>query len=350
MSASSSSATPSPEVSPDVLAPESQDLPHRGRARSVSFASRWSGPILLVAMMVVFTILEPGVFLTESNLLAVVNNQAITAIVALGLLFPLASGVFDISIGGAITLSVISSAAMFNATAGNMPVPVVIVLTLLVGIAAGLVNGLLVIRLSIDPFIVTLGTGSVFLGVSQFIADGKVISEDIPSAFTDLGRGETFGIPNPILLVIVLAVIVFYLLEMTPFGRMIYATGAGREAARLAGVPTNRLLYIAFLSSAFFASLAGLVYVSRIGSGQPDIGAQYLLPAYAAAFLGSTMIKPGRFNVLGLLVGIAILAIGINGLQLRGIPFWVIATFQGGALILAVVFSKIRSGALSGSR
>lgn len=346
MSESSSSAT----HSPDVLAPESQDLPHRGPSRSATFASRWSGPVLLIAMMVVFTILEPGVFLTESNLLAVANNQAITAIVALGLLFPLASGVFDISIGGVITLSVISSASMFQATAGTMPVLLVIALTLLVGLGAGLVNGLLVVRLSIDPFIVTLGTGSVFLGISQYIADGKVIAEDIPTAFTDLGRGETLGIPNPILLVIVLSVIVYYLLELTPFGRMVYATGAGRDAARLAGVPTNRLLYIAFLSSAFFASLAGLVYVSRIGSGQPDVGAQYLLPAYAAAFLGSTMIKPGRFNVPGLLVGISILAVGINGLQLRGIPFWVIATFQGSALILAVVFSKIRSGAVTGSR
>jgi ribose transport system permease protein len=346
VSESSSSATPSP----DVLAPESQDVPHRGPSRSATFASRWSGPVLLVAMIVLFTILEPGVFLTESNLLAVANNQAITAIVALGLLFPLASGVFDISIGGVITLSVISSATMFQATSGNLPVPLVIVLTLLVGMAAGLANGLLVIRLSIDPFIVTLGTGSVFLGISQYIADGKVVAEDIPAAFTDLGRGETFGVPNPILLVIVLSLIVFYLLELTPFGRMVYATGAGRDAARLAGVPTNRLLYIAFLSSAFFASLAGIVYVSRIGSGQPDVGAQYLLPAYAAAFLGSTMIKPGRFNVPGLLVGISILAIGINGLQLRGIPFWVIATFQGGALILAVVFSKIRSGAVTGSR
>ena len=346
MSESSSSATPSP----DVLAPESQDVPHRGPSRSATFASRWSGPVLLLAMIVLFTLLEPGVFLTESNLLAVANNQAITAIVALGLLFPLASGVFDISIGGVITLSVISSATMFQATSGQMPVPLVIALTLLVGMGAGLVNGLLVIRLSIDPFIVTLGTGSVFLGISQYIADGKVVAEDIPAAFTDLGRGETFGVPNPILLVIILALIVFYLLELTPFGRMVYATGAGRDAARLAGVPTNRLLYIAFLSSAFFSSLAGIVYVSRIGSGQPDVGAQYLLPAYAAAFLGSTMIKPGRFNVPGLLVGISILAIGINGLQLRGIPFWVIATFQGGALILAVVFSKIRSGAVTGSR
>ncbi|RVW07436.1 ABC transporter permease [Prescottella agglutinans] len=297
---------------------------------------------MLLAMIIGFTIALPGVFLTSSNLVAVVNNQAIAAIVALGLLFPLAAGVFDISIGGVITLSVISSASMFQATSGRMPVIAVIVITLLAGSLAGFVNGILVVRLQIDPFIVTLGTGSVFLGISQLIANGKAVSEDIPTAFTDLGRGEVFGIPNPIVCVVVLAVVVYYVLEHTPLGRMIYATGAGREASRLAGVPTERILYLAFCASAFCAALAGLVYTARIGTGQPDVGGQYLLPCYAAAFLGSTMIKPGRFNVAGLLVGLAIIAVGINGLQLWGIPFWVISTFQGGALVLAVVLTKIR--------
>ncbi len=337
MSESSSSATQDRELAPRQ--PVASDDPTRG---GVSWLNRWMGPLLLLALMVVFTIASPGVFLTSSNLLAVVNNQTVTAVVALGLLFPLAAGVFDISIGGVITLSVIVSAFTFQQTAGAMPVPLAILITLLVGVAAGLVNALLVVRLSIDPFIVTLGSGSVFLGMSQLIANGQVISKDIPKSFTDLGRGETLGIPNPIVLVIVLAVVVYYVLEMTPLGRTIYATGFGREPARLAGVPTSRILVLCFVASALCASVAGLLYTSRIGTGQPDVGAQYLLPSYAAAFLGSTMIRPGRFNVPGLLVGLAILAVGINGLQLQGIPFWVISTFQGGALILAVVLTKLR--------
>lgn len=329
---------------PDASAPDADaDRPRTGRSFGAnSLAAKWAGPMLLVAMFVVFTIGLPGVFLTSSNLLAVVNNQAIAAIVALGLLFPLAAGVFDISIGGVITLSVVASASMFQATTGKMPVVLVIAVTLLVGLLAGFANGVLVVRLNIDPFIVTLGTGSVFLGLSQLVANGKAVSENIPSSFTDLGRGELFGIPNPIIVVIVLALVVYYVLEQTPLGRMIYATGAGREASRLAGVPTDRILYLAFAVSAFCAALAGLVFTSRVGTGQPDVGGQFLLPCYAAAFLGSTMIKPGRFNVAGLLVGLAILAIGINGLQLWGIPFWVISTFQGGALVLAVVLTKIR--------
>ncbi|WP_183407906.1 ABC transporter permease [Nocardioides marmoriginsengisoli] len=328
------------------LAAEVADGPTRARARRFSagnLVERWAGPAILVALMVTFTIASPGIFLTSSNLLAVVNNQTIAAVVALGLLFPLASGVFDISIGGVITLSVIVSAWMFQSTEGSMPVALVILLTLAVGATAGLINAFLVVKLKIDPFIVTLGSGSVFLGISQLIANGQVISKDIPDGYTKLGRGELLGVPNPIVLVIVLALVVFYVLEYTPLGRMVYATGAGREPARLAGVPTDRILFLAFVISAVCASLAGLLYTSRIGTGQPDVGGQYLLPCYAAAFLGSTMIKPGRFNVLGLLVGLGILAIGINGLQLEGIPFWMISTFQGGALILAVVFAKVRT-------
>ena len=312
------------------------------RRHQASLLERFAGPGFLVVMFVVFTALMPDTFPTYNNLIAVVNNQTITAMVALGLLVPLAAGVFDISIGGILTLSVIFSTLMFQTTGGDMPVPVVILLTLGIGILAGLFNGILVVRLGIEPFIVTLGSGSVFIGISQLIANGKVISEHIPSGFTDLGRGEPLGIPAPIIYVVVLAAILGYVFVMTPLGRKIYATGANRDAARLAGVPTDRILYLAFMTSGVCAAAAGLLYAMRIGAGQPEVGAQYLLPAYAAAFLGSTMIKPGRFNVLGLLVGLAIIAIGINGLQLEGIPSWVIPTFQGAALIIAVVLTKVR--------
>jgi ribose transport system permease protein len=312
------------------------------RHSQATLIERFAGPGFLVVMFVVFSAMLPDTFPTYNNLIAVANNQTITALVALGLLVPLAAGVFDISIGGILTLSVILSTLLFQSTGGDMPVPVVILATLGVGILAGLFNALLVVRLGIEPFIVTLGSGSVFLGISQLIANGKVISEHIPQGFTDLGRGEPLGIPAPLIYVGVLALILGYVFVMTPLGRKIYATGANREASRLAGVPTDRILYLAFMTSGVCAAAAGLLYAMRIGAGQPEVGSQYLLPAYAAAFLGSTMIRPGRFNVLGLLIGLAIIAIGINGLQLKGIPSWVIPTFQGAALILAVVLTKLR--------
>lgn len=331
-----------PQLAEPALAEGEPAKSPPSRRSQATLVERFAGPALLVAMFVAFSAMLPDTFPTYNNLIAVANNQTITALVALGLLVPLAAGVFDISVGGILTLSVILSTLLFQSTTGEMPVPVVILATLLVGILAGLFNAILVVRLGIEPFIVTLGSGSVFIGISQLIANGKVISEHIPQGFTDLGRGEPLGIPAPLIYVGVLALILGYVFVMTPLGRKIYATGANREASRLAGVPTDRILYLAFMTSGVCAAAAGLLYAMRIGAGQPEVGAQYLLPAYAAAFLGSTMIRPGRFNVLGLLIGLAIIAIGINGLQLNGIPSWVIPTFQGAALILAVVLTKLR--------
>ena len=331
-----------PQLAEPALAEGEPAKSPPSRRSQATLVERFAGPALLVVMFALFAALLPDTFPTYNNLIAVANNQTITALVALGLLVPLAAGVFDISVGGILTLSVILSTLLFQSTAGDMPVPVVILATLLVGILAGLFNAILVVRLGIEPFIVTLGSGSVFIGISQLIANGKVISEHIPKGFTDLGRGEPLGIPAPLIYVGVLALVLGYVFVMTPLGRKIYATGANREASRLAGVPTNRILYLAFMTSGVCAAAAGLLYAMRIGAGQPEVGAQYLLPAYAAAFLGSTMIRPGRFNVLGLLIGLAIIAIGINGLQLNGIPSWVIPTFQGAALILAVVLTKLR--------
>jgi len=313
------------------------------RKRSASFFERYGGVVLLAAMILLFTVTLPGKFLTYNNLIAVVSNQTIGGIVALGLLLPLAAGVFDISIGGVITLSVVLVTWLFQTTGGDMPIPLAILITLIAGLAAGSVNAGLVVIAKVDPFIATIGTSSVFLGISELIANGETIAHNIPHAFTTIGRTEIFEVPITTVYLIVLALIVWYVLDHTPFGRNLYATGAGREAARLSGVPTRRIIFTTFLVSALFATIAGVVYGSRLGSGPPNTGASYLLPAYASAFLGSTMIKPGRFNVPGLIVALFIVAVGINGLQLYGIPFWVVDTYQGVVLIVAVVLARTKT-------
>jgi ribose transport system permease protein len=313
------------------------------RKRSASFFERYGGVVLLAAMIVLFTVTLPGKFLTYDNLISVVSNQTIGGIVALGLLLPLAAGVFDISIGGVMTLAVVLVTWLFQTTGGGMPIPLAIVITLLAGIAAGGLNAGLVVFAKVDPFIATIGTSSVFLGLSEVIANGETIAHNIPHAFTSIGRTEIFEVPITTVYLIVLALIVWYVLDHTPFGRNLYATGAGREAARLSGVPTSKIIFITFLASALFATIAGVVYAARLGSGPPNTGASYLLPAYASAFLGSTIIKPGRFNVPGLIVALFIVAVGINGLQLYGIPFWVVDTYQGVVLIVAVVLARTKT-------
>jgi ribose transport system permease protein len=313
------------------------------KKRPTNALERYAGVGLLVALIVIFWITLPGTFMSWDNLVGVVANQAIAGIMALALLMPLAAGAFDISIGGMMTLAVVVVTNLFQSTNGKIPIPLAILITLGVGVVVGCVNGLLVVGAKVDPFIATLGTSTVLLGLSELVANGTTISLNIPSRFTALSRHTVGRIPVTIFYVAVLAVIVWYVLEYTPLGRKIYATGFGREAARLSGVRTGRIVFGMFIASAVLASLAGVVYGARLGSGPPNAGAAYLLPAFAAAFLGSTMIKPGRFNVIGLLVAVLIVAVGTNGLQLYGIPFWVVDVFQGGALIVAVVLARLRS-------
>jgi ribose transport system permease protein len=334
--------TPTQEASSSQLLRRLMGTPDGDEPRRHSLLERYGGLGLLALMIVVFSITLPGKFLTYDNLIGVVSNQTIGGIMALALLLPLASGVFDISIGGAMTLAVVLVTWLFQTTDGNMPIPLAIVITLAAGLIIGVVNGTLVIKARVDPFIATIGVSSVLLGLSEVIANGTTISQNIPSAFTDLGRTFVAKVPLTLAYVTVVALLLWYLLEQTPFGRRVYATGAARDAARLAGVKTDRIIFLSFLASAVLASLAGVVYGARIGAGPPNVGGNYLLPAFAAAFLGSTMIRPGRFNVPGLVVALFIVAIGINGLQLYGIPFWITDLYQGTVLIVAVVVARAR--------
>jgi ribose transport system permease protein len=304
---------------------------------------RYGGLLVLVVMFIVFSATLSGTFPTYGNLIGVVSDQTIGGIMALSLLLPLAAGVFDISIGGSMTLAVVLVTWLFQTTKGGIPIPVAILITLAVGVVIGCANGLLVVKAKIDPFIATIASSSVLLGISEAIANGTTISFDIPNSFTDLGRNYVWKLPVTLIYMLVVAAVIWYILDHTPFGRRVYATGAGREAARLAGVRTNRAIFISLIASATLASLAGVIYGAQIGSGPPNVGSNFLLPAYAAAFLGSTMIKPGRFNVPGLVLALFVVAIGINGLQLYGLPFWIVDIYQGLILIVAVVIARARA-------
>jgi ribose transport system permease protein len=319
-----------------------KDLSDSSRSRTSLF-ERYAGLGFLVVLFGALSILLPGKFLTHSNVIAVIDTQVATAIVALGLLAPLAAGAFDISVSGVMTLAVVVSTALFADTHGSMPVALSILISLAVGMVAGVINGALVIGVGIDPFIVTLGSSSLFVALSELISHNQVVADSIPGSFVNLGNDTWLGIPLPVFYAAVLAVIVWYVLSCTPLGRMIYATGNGRETSRLSGIPTNRIIYGCFIFSGLCAAIAGVILAAETGSGQPNLGSSYLLPAYAAAFLGSTIIRPGRFNVVGLLIAIGILAFGVNGLRLDNAPTWVTDGFQGAALIIAVALSKIRS-------
>ncbi|MGC4112283.1 MAG: ABC transporter permease [Nocardioides sp.] len=313
----------------------------RSGRRAAVLLERYGGVIVLLAMIAVFSFLEPVNFPTYENAVGILGSYAISGIVALGLLAPLAAGVFDLSIAGVMTLSVVGVTALFQSTHGKFPVVLAVLCVLVGAIVVGMINGFLVLKIEVDPFIATIGTSAVLVGMSQLIANGTTIVNNIPASFTNFGQANVGKIPVLVFVFAGLALITWYLMTHTPFGPSLYATGAAREATRLAGIRTTRIIVLGFCSSALGAAIAGVLFAAQSGSGPPSVGDGYLLGAYAAAFLGSTMIRPGRFNVGGLIVALLIVGVGVNGLQQVGLPFWVIETFQGSALLLAVALGKL---------
>lgn len=304
--------------------------------RRPHWLTRYSGLVIWAALIVLFGILEPSTFLTTSTLRSVLSNQAITAIMALALLLPLAAGVFDLSIASMMGLSIMLVADFQSH--GMAWVPSVI-LVLGIGLFVGAANAVVVVGLGVDSFIATLGSSSILLAIVEAINGGEQITTGISTKFTDIATAQIFTIALPVFYMLVLGVVLWYVMEYRQAGRYMFATGSNPEAARLAGVRTDRYRAIALLVSATVATLAGVIFLAKIGSASQDSGPPYLLPAFAGAYLGATQIKPGRFNVLGTLIAVFLLATGVEGLQLAGAASWIDDAFNGVALILAVALS-----------
>ena len=177
---------------------------------------------------------------------------------------------------------------------------------------------------------------------------GPSIYQGIPDGFIAFGRTQIAGLPLPVFYMFAAIIVFTYVMGHTPFGRYLYALGGGREAARLAGLDTGRLTIAAFVVAGLMAGIAGVVGTAALGAAHPDVGAQYLLPAFAACFLGATTITPGRFNVPGTVVALFLLAVGITGLQQLGAPLWVGPVFNGLALVVAVGLAVTRGSGRRG--
>lgn len=291
-------------------------------------------PALLVGFIVLFSLLEPDLFFTSDNLRSILLTQAVLAILALATMIPLVLGEFDLSVGANLGLGAILSAGLqVKSGMGFGP-------AILIAIAActlvGLINGLVVVRLKINAFIATLAMSTILGSVVLWYSGGDTLSSGISSSFKSLGHDYLWEIPLPVVYVIVVAVILWYLLEMTPLGRRMYAIGGSSEASRLSGIRVDLITIGAFALTGLIAGLAGVVQSAELGSGNPTIGPSFLLPAFAAAFLGATAIKVGKFNVIGTVLAVLTLQTGITGLQLIGAPYYIEGLFNGFALLIAV--------------
>lgn len=292
-----------------------------------------------IGVIVLFSIWIPDTFLTDTTLKSLASEQAVTAIVALAAVVALSSGVFDLSLGAVLGASVIIAAHLM-VESGMAPIPAV-VLTLLFGVVVGSLTGIMVVVFRVNSFITTLGVSAILTALIAAISNTQQII-GLPLSFQEWATFELLGLQGAFWIMLVMAAITWFVLECRPVGRYMYATGSNPEVARLAGVNVKRIVFGTAVCSALIATIAGIVLLSRVGTGSPTLGPPYLLPAFAAAFLGSTQLKGGRFNVFGALIAVYALATSVKGLQLAGAPFWLPELFNGVALLVAVALSVRR--------
>jgi ribose transport system permease protein len=301
-------------------------------------AENYSLPLILLIMVIVFSVMAPGTFATVANLKTILSSNSVVAILAIGALFPLVVGEFDLSVGANLGLSLIlctGLSSQFNIN-GVVAIAIAIAGSTLVGV----VNGLLVARAGIDAFVTTLGMGSLITGAVVWYSKGGTFSTNIPAVLTNLGSDTVLGIPAAVIILAVLVALAYYVMESTPLGRYLYAVGGSKDASRLSGLNVSRMTIVAFIVSGLLAGIAGVLQAGQLGSGNPSVGPSYLLPAFAAVFLGATSFRRGTFNVPGTVVASFTLAVGVNGLVAVGAPFYIEPIFTGGALLTAALAAR----------
>ncbi len=299
------------------------------------------GTILgLVVMIIVFSILSPRAFPTIGNFTNVLNQASLAMIIAGGLTLAVVVDELDLSIGFAASLhGVLVTGLVVH---DKIPIPLAIIIVVALGAIIGLVNGFIVTKMKVNSVIATLGVGTILTGLAFAYSAGVPIVAGVPESFLQLSLGRwLFGIPNNIVIMVVVLGLLWVLVERTSLGQEIQAVGGNAAAARLAGINVDRIKTVGFVISGMCAALTGILLASRLGSGTTSAADSYLLTAFAAVFLGSATLRDGEFHVLGTLVGALIIAFGFNGLNIFGAPTFSQYVFQGAILIVAVGLSSL---------
>jgi ribose/xylose/arabinose/galactoside ABC-type transport system permease subunit len=320
-------------------------VPPAPRARFFRF-SNIGAVYVLLASIVVFSLLAPDTFPTAQTAKSILNQYAVTGLFAMALVVPLASGLFDLSIASQASLASVLVAILV--AKHGVPIPLAIVIVIAAGQVVGLANSFVVIKLRIDSFIGTLATSAVLSAIAVGVSGNKTITgAAISGSFArNIAERNLSGVTIPVLYLVVAALAVAWVLERTATGRHWYAVGFDAEAARLAGIRTTTLQLAALQVSALLASIAGITLTARVSSGTPGAGDAYLLPAFAAAFLGATQFRNGRFNTWGTALAVFLIGTGDFGLTLAHAPQWAPKVFDGLVLIAAVGLTNIERGQL----
>ncbi len=301
------------------------------------------GPVLALLVLVVAVSVMNMSFLAPSNLLNLLRQVSINALIAFGMTFVILTGGIDLSVGSILALSGAISAYMIQA--GVSPA-ISIAIGMLSGALFGLINGILVAYGKAAPFIATLATMTIFRGGTYVFTNGNPITGtkiNESFLFQFMGRGYLFGIPFPIIIMLIAFGILYVVLHKTTFGRKTYALGGNEEAAYVAGVNTKKVTMIIYTLSGLMASVAGVILTSRLSSAQPDAGTSYEMDAIAAVVLGGTSLAGGKGRIFGTLIGALIIGTLNNGMNLLGISSFYQQIVKGIVIIVAVLLDRRES-------
>jgi ribose transport system permease protein len=295
--------------------------------------------LALVATILVFTLLDRE-FLTSYNLVNIVLQASVTSILAMGVTFVIITGGIDLSIGTALALSAVVCGLLLSQ---GHALPVVVLGTLATGAFAGLVNGAIITLSRITPFVVTLGSMSIFSGLALIVSGGQTVY-GIPPEFSDLVAGRLGPLPTPILIAFAVLVASSVVMKSTKLGEYLIAIGGAREVARLAGIKVGLYTAMAYVISSAFASIGAMVTVGRLGAADPALGADLLLPAIAAAVMGGADLNGGEGSMVGAVIGALLIATLQAGLTFLNVQAFYQQVAIGIVIILALLSNRIQRG------
>jgi inositol transport system permease protein len=314
-----------------------------------SIFSKYGIFLIFIVMVVAASILSPA-FLSPINLINIVRQMSVVGLIALGVTGVIVSAGIDLSSGSVVGLTAVVAASLAQSSDASgpfypgvhVPLIVAVLAACVVGALVGLINGSLVAKTGIPPFIATLGSYTAIRGLALLYTGGRPIS-DLTDAYDFIGQGAVFGVPVPIIILVIMAVVTHILYAHTKFGKYIYAIGGNEQAARVSGIDAAKYKMLIYVYASFLAGLAGVVVSARIGSGQPGLGVGYELDAIAAAVIGGTSLSAGGIGtVAGTIIGALIIGVLNNILDLMNVSAYWQQIIKGCIIVGAVILDQLK--------
>ncbi len=322
------------------VSPLEQTSPPAGISTALRLLfDRYALLLAWAATILAFGIAEPGTFLQAGNFASIFNSQSVLVVLTCSLVVTLTANEYDLSASSVLTLSAILIAVL-NARLAMSIVPSILI-AVAAGTLVGVVNGMLIVGVGVESIIATLGTGTVVSGLALWVSNSETVAGISQSLVNAVIVPRWFGISLGFIYALIITALLWFVLTYTPLGVKLLFVGRGRRVARLSGLAVERLRFGALVTGSLLAAIAGVLYAGTSGAADPSSGESFLLPAFAGAFLGSTAIRPGRFNAWGSFAAVYFLVTGINGLSLLGIQIFIQDLFYGGALIVGVTLSLL---------